>query len=180
MLIFDQLKKNDPQLRFIATAVFGGMVVLFAGLWWVQVVSSRYYQDKLETQSVRTVRIPAVRGNILDREGRPLAENKPSYNIDLTLEDLTKYFQAAYASALGRVKKELNLRMAAEEKRLKRKLNAQEKKQFVLPAQTRAQLQEQTRYEVTSNIVAELSRRLREPVTISEKDFQRRYDKARA
>jgi penicillin-binding protein 2 len=180
MLIFDQLKKNDPQLRFLATTVFGGMVVLFAGLWWVQVVSSRYYQDKLETQSVRTVRIPAVRGNILDREGRPLAENRPSYNIDLYLEDLTKYFQAAYASALGRARKELNLRMAAEEKRLKRKLTAQERKLFVLPQQTRAQLQEQTRYEVTSNIVAELSRRLREPVAISEKDFQRRYDKARA
>ncbi|HEX4646384.1 MAG TPA: penicillin-binding transpeptidase domain-containing protein [Verrucomicrobiae bacterium] len=180
MLIFDQLKKNDPQLRFLATAVFGGMVVLFAGLWWVQVVSSRYYQDKLETQSIRTVRIPAVRGNILDREGRPLAENKPSYNIDLTLEDLTKYFQAAYANALSRARRELNSQMAAQEKRLNRKLTAQEKKQFVLPTATRAQLQQQTRYQVTSNIVAELSRRLREPVAISEKDFQRRYDKARA
>src|SRR5258708_16124707 len=147
MLIFDQLKKNDPQLRFIAVTVFGAMLVLFAGLWWVQVVSSRYYQDKLETQSVRTVRIPAVRGNILDREGRPLAENKPSYNIDLYLEDLTKYFQAAYASALGRARKELSLQMAAQEKRLKRKLTAQEKKQFVLPQQTRACVQQQTRFD---------------------------------
>src|SRR5260370_25915116 len=173
MLIFDQLKKKDAQLGFLGVTVFGGMVVLFAGLWWVQVVSSRYYQDKLETQSVRTVRIPAVRGNILDRESRPLAENKPSYNIDLYLEDLTKYFQSAYANALGRARKELNLQMMAQEKRLKRKLTAQERKLFVLPSQTRAMLQQQTRYEVTSNIVAELSRRLRKPVAISENDFQR-------
>ena len=75
MLIFDQLKKDDPQLRFLATVVFGGMVILFAGLWWVQIVSSSRFQKDLETQSVRTVRIPSLRGKILDRDGRALAEN---------------------------------------------------------------------------------------------------------
>ena len=37
MLIFDRLKKNDPQLRLLALVVFVGMFLLFAGLWWVQV-----------------------------------------------------------------------------------------------------------------------------------------------
>ena len=36
MLIFDQLKKNDPSLRLLALGVFGGLAVLFIGLWWVQ------------------------------------------------------------------------------------------------------------------------------------------------
>ena len=40
MLIFDQLKKNDPQLRALAVVVLGGLCVLLAGLWWVQVVSA--------------------------------------------------------------------------------------------------------------------------------------------
>ena len=62
MLIFDQLKKDDPQLRLVAVVVLGGLGVLLAGLWWVQVVSARDYQANLETQSFRTVRIPAVRG----------------------------------------------------------------------------------------------------------------------
>ncbi len=44
MLIFDQLKKNDPQLRVIAIFVLGGLSLLLAGLWWVQVVSARDYQ----------------------------------------------------------------------------------------------------------------------------------------
>ena len=35
MLIFDQLKKDDRQLRLLALVVFAGMFVLFAGLWWV-------------------------------------------------------------------------------------------------------------------------------------------------
>ena len=60
MLIFDELKKNDPQLRFVAAALAGGFFILMAGLWWVQIVSAGEYQSHLETQSYRTIRIPAM------------------------------------------------------------------------------------------------------------------------
>ena len=90
MLIFDELKKNDPQLRLVAVMLAAGLCILLAGLWWVQVVSAREYQNHLETQSYRTVRIPAVRGKILDRNGRVLAENRPRYNLSLYLDDLRK------------------------------------------------------------------------------------------
>ncbi|MDB6110782.1 MAG: Penicillin-binding protein 2 [Pedosphaera sp.] len=180
MLIFDQLKKDDPQLRFLAVMVFGGMVVLLAGLWWVQVVSAGYYQDKLETQSLRSVRIPAVRGKILDRDGRPLAENRPSYNINLYLEDLSAKFQAAYATALTQTRKGLAFQMAAQEKRLNRELTKQEKKQFAVTLKIKNDLQEQTHYEVSSNIVADVGARLEQNIPLAQKDFQRHYDKARA
>ena len=88
MLIFDQLKKGDPQLRTLTLVILTGLAVLLAGLWWVQIVSARDYQESLETQSFRTVRIPAVRGRILDRNGNVLAENRPAYNISLYLEEL--------------------------------------------------------------------------------------------
>src|SRR6187399_3014234 len=94
MLIFDQLKKNDPQLRAMAIAIFAGLSVLVAGLWWVQIVSAREYQASQETQSSRTVRMPAVRGRILDRNGVVLAENRPVYNVSLYLDDLRKRFDA--------------------------------------------------------------------------------------
>ena len=87
MLIFDELKKNDPQLRLVAGMLAAGLFILLAGLWWVQVVSAREYQGHLDTQSYRTVRLPAVRGKILDRAGRVLAENRPSYNLSLNLDD---------------------------------------------------------------------------------------------
>ena len=95
MLIFDELKKNDPQLRLVAGVLAAGLFILLAGLWWVQVVSAREYQSHLETQSYRTVRIPAVRGKILDRDGRVLAENRPRYNLSLYLDDLRKQFETA-------------------------------------------------------------------------------------
>jgi len=36
MLIFDQLKKNDPQLRVLALAILAGLGVLLAGRRLVQ------------------------------------------------------------------------------------------------------------------------------------------------
>src|SRR5208337_529226 len=99
MLVFDQLKKDDPQLRLLATLVLGGILILLAGLWWVQVVSSRHYQDNLEKQSLRVVRIPAVRGKILDRDGQPLAENQPQFDIALYLEELSPDYQIACSNA---------------------------------------------------------------------------------
>src|SRR5580658_5725896 len=96
MLIFDELKKSDPQLRLVAMVLVNGLGLLLAGLWWVQVVSAREYQSHLETQSYRTVRIPAVRGKILDREGRVLAENHPRYNLCLYFDDLGDQFKTEY------------------------------------------------------------------------------------
>ncbi|HZI31031.1 MAG TPA: hypothetical protein VFF11_01750, partial [Candidatus Binatia bacterium] len=67
MLVVDELKKNEPHLRLVAVMLAAGLCILLVGLWWVQVVSSREYQTHLETQSYRTVRLPAARGKIYDR-----------------------------------------------------------------------------------------------------------------
>ncbi len=96
MLVVDELKKNDPQLRLVALVLAGGLCVLFAGLWWVQVVSAREFQNHREAQAYRTVRLPAVRGKICDREGRVLAENRPRYNLSLYFDDLNDQFKKEY------------------------------------------------------------------------------------
>ena len=87
------------KLEYISSA---GLGVLLAGLWWVQVVSARDYEANLEAQSYRTVRIPAVRGRILDRNGVALAQNQPSYNVSLYLEELHKLFDSAYTEKASR------------------------------------------------------------------------------
>src|SRR5580693_1266168 len=96
MLVFDELKKNDPQLRLVAILLVTGFLILLAGLWWVQVVSSHKYQSHQETQAYRTIRVPAMRGKILDREGRVLAENRPRYNLCLYFDDLGDQFAKEY------------------------------------------------------------------------------------
>src|SRR5882672_5460946 len=87
MLIFDQLNKADRHLRVLSWVMAAGLVMLLGGLWWVQVVRSRHFVEAQGIQSYRTVRIPAPRGKIFDRNGATLAENRPTYNVSLFLED---------------------------------------------------------------------------------------------
>src|SRR5881628_1263709 len=166
MLIFDQLKKNDPQLRMVAVGVLCGLFVLLGGLWWVQIVSSREFQAHLEMQSFRTVRIPAVRGKILDRNGAVLAENRAGYNVSLYLEELRKDFEAAILKEFASTRAQLKRRMEDEQRRLGRKLSAKERKTFVLSAKDKAVLRQQARYEVASNAVMQISQRLGQPLVL--------------
>ncbi len=176
MLSFDQLRKDDPQLRAVSLMVFCGLGILLAGLWWVQIVSAREYRESLETQSFRTVRIPAVRGKILDREGNVLAENRPTYSISMYLEELRKQFETAYFKLRDRTRAELDRETKAQEKQLGRRLTKQEKKQFVFGPDKRNVLKQKARYEVASNVVFEISQRLQMPVSLNPTNFQRHYD----
>jgi penicillin-binding protein 2 len=176
MLIFDELKRNDPQLRFLAVTLAGGLLILLAGLWWVQVVSSHKYESHLETQSYRTVRIPSVRGKILDREGRVLAENRARYSLSLYLDDLRRQFDAAYSKTIARVRADQRQRLAAQEKKLGRSLTKAERKSFALTAGQLRQLREQTRFQVASSVVEEVGRRLGQPLRLDPATFKRHYD----
>lgn len=180
MLIFDELKKNDPQLRLVAMVLAAGLFILLAGLWWVQIVSAREYESHLETQSYRTVRIPAVRGKILDRNGRVLAENQPQYSLGLYLDDLRKQFDAAYGQALTRVRAVQEQRIAAREKEVGHSLTKVERRQFALTPEEREQLHEQARFQVASDVVRQVSERLGQPLTLNEATFNRHYDARRA
>jgi penicillin-binding protein 2 len=176
MLIFDELKKNDPQLRLLAVALAGGLFVLLAGLWWVQVVSARKYESHLETQSYRTVRIPAVRGKILDRNGRVLAENRPRYSLSLYLDDLRRQFDAAYGVAIAQTRAGQKQRIAAQEKKLGRSLTKAERKQFALTTGQLKQLHEQSRFGVADSVVKQVGQRLGQTLTLDEAVFNRHYE----
>src|ERR1051325_11511066 len=100
MLIFDQLRRADQQLRWVAALVLAGMLVLLFGLWRVQVLSSRKYAESLKDQSVRNVLIAAPRGKILDRNGALLADNQPRFTVNLYLEDLRNQFVSEYTNKI--------------------------------------------------------------------------------
>src|SRR5437867_9752554 len=114
MLSFDQLKKNVPELRVLVWGVLVGMGVLFAGLWYVQVLSHRHYAENQRAQSFRTVRIPAIRGKILDRNNQPLAENQPSYNVSLYLDELRDQFKEEWQRTRPKTKLTRSERISLE------------------------------------------------------------------
>ena len=150
--------------------------MLLAGLWWVQVVSARDYQANLETQSFRTVRIPAVRGKILDRNGTALAENRPTYNVSLYLEELRRPFEAAYSNDVAAARSELKRQMAAS--RNKAAPHADQARSASSSSSRRRNgtgSGRQARYEVASNVVMQVSQRLRQPLWLNPTNFERHY-----
>ena len=180
MLVVDELKKNEPSLRLVAVALAAGFCILLIGLWWIQVVSANEYRANLETQSFRTIRLPAVRGKILDREGRVLAENRPRYNLSLYLDDLRGPFYRSYTNLLGSARKVQKQKIAFAEQKLGRSLTKAELKQFSFKTEELEALRQQARAQVASQRLAEISRRLGQTVTLNEKEFKRHYATKRA
>jgi penicillin-binding protein 2 len=176
MLIVDELKKNDPQLQLVAVMVAAGLLLLLAGLWWVQVVSAREYQTNMETQAYRSVRVPAVRGKILDREGRVLAENQSHYNLSLYLDDLRGQFDQSYKQLKRQGQAIQKQEIASEEQTLHRSLTKDELKQFAFTGNQLSQLAMQARWSVAQNVAAGLSQDLGQPVPIDWRTFERAYE----
>ena len=171
MLVFDQLKKNDPQLRLLTAGVLAGLFVLLAGLWWIQIVSAQDYQQHLETQAFRTVRIPAVRGRILDRNGQALAENAPTYSVSLYLDDLRDEFSDEYKHLRG-------TKTITNAAPFWRFWNRKPTVQTVRTPLTKTQINGltwQARYDVASNVVAEVGQHLQQPVSLDFRDFALHY-----
>ena len=56
-------------------------------LWYLQIVQGAYFREKSENNRLRSVYIPPPRGMIYDREGVMLARNRPSFNVELIVED---------------------------------------------------------------------------------------------
>src|SRR5712691_5975110 len=77
-------------VQYIILAVF---LVLAYGLWRLQVMQSDKYALLAEMNRVRNVPILAPRGKILDREGRTIVENYPSFSA-LLLRDSTRDLNA--------------------------------------------------------------------------------------
>ncbi|HLZ52403.1 MAG TPA: penicillin-binding protein 2 [Candidatus Acidoferrum sp.] len=84
--------RNDnrlPQARLaIASYLIVGMVgLLLLGFWKLQVVDSDKYSQMAERNRVRSIPIIAPRGRMLDRDGRVLVDNYPSFSVLLLRDD---------------------------------------------------------------------------------------------
>src|SRR5437764_13662509 len=76
--------------QYMILAIF---LVLAYGLWRLQVMQSGYYASAAEKNRIRNVPILAPRGKILDREGRVIVDNYPSFSA-LLLRDSSRDLNA--------------------------------------------------------------------------------------
>ena len=64
------------------------MMVYLARLWYLQVLCGQYYRFQSENNRIRVEDIEAPRGIIFDRNGVPIVENRPAYDLMIVREDV--------------------------------------------------------------------------------------------
>ncbi|HNQ74544.1 MAG TPA: penicillin-binding transpeptidase domain-containing protein [Verrucomicrobiota bacterium] len=173
MLFFDQLRKNDAQLHWLGLMLGTGLALLLGGLWWVQIVGANRYQEMVEVQHYRTVRMPAARGQVLDRHQRILAENQPDYRINLYLEELSPAFREEYRRIRPRVVVTNELPIWKSWLGLPNVTT-----QFVRVQG--AQLERQARFQVVHSVAERVSDILQTPVPLNASNFNYHYMHRRA
>ena len=88
-----RLKDHWAEQRLFGRRIIAASVVillligvLFARLFYLQVVKHEYYSDLSQGNRIRIEPLPPSRGLILDRNGEPLALNRPAYQLELIRE----------------------------------------------------------------------------------------------
>ena len=89
MPILFQNEKRLPQGRLAVVSYFivGMIGLLLFGFWKLQIINSDRYAQMAERNRVRSIPIIAPRGSMLDRDGRVLVDNYPSFSVLLLRDD---------------------------------------------------------------------------------------------
>lgn len=75
-----ELNRRIEWARILVGAVFA---VLAVSYWYIQIVRGEYYYALSENNRIRSVRVTAPRGYVLDRHGAVLVDNEPAYTLHL-------------------------------------------------------------------------------------------------
>jgi penicillin-binding protein 2 len=88
----DRSPSLTPQLA-VRIAILGGVALLafalvFFRLWYLQVLSGDTYRAQANDNRIREIKVQAPRGEIVDREGRVLVENRVALAVEISPKQL--------------------------------------------------------------------------------------------
>src|ERR1700756_1779025 len=86
------------RIQFLGLLILMGMGALALRLWWIQVAHGAEWTAQVRSSSQATVRIPSVRGEIKDRNGVTLVQNRASYEVDFYLPEMVKGYRERFGS----------------------------------------------------------------------------------
>jgi penicillin-binding protein 2 len=83
----DELQLFKQRLALVLGAFAVLLAVLVFRLWFLQIIEGDYYEEVAKGNRIRVIPQGAPRGIIYDRSGEILAFNRPSFDVQLILED---------------------------------------------------------------------------------------------
>src|SRR5256884_1680144 len=84
------------RIQFLSPLMLMGMGTLGLRLWWIQVAHGAEWTAQLRGSSQATVRLRSVRGEIKDRNGLTLVQNRASYEVDFYLPEMVKGYRERF------------------------------------------------------------------------------------
>jgi penicillin-binding protein 2 len=124
----DRRPTLTPQLA-VRVAIIGGIAlvafaVVFFRLWYLQVLSGDKYRAEANNNRIREIKVQAPRGEIVDREGRPLVDNRVGLAVKVTPNRLPKEI-AERRQVYRRLGRALDLRPRRVAREINQQLKAQ-------------------------------------------------------
>ena len=95
-----QLALRVGVLAALALAIFA---ILFLRLWALQVLSGDRYLNAAQNNQLRTIRVEAPRGSIVDRTGRTIVSNVPGTAVQIWTADLPEEGRYAMFKRLSKI-----------------------------------------------------------------------------
>ena len=95
-----QLALRVGVLAGLALIIFA---ILFLRLWALQVLSGDRYLNAAQNNQLRTIRVEAQRGSIIDREGRTIVSNVPGTAVRIWTADLPEEGRYAMFKRLSKI-----------------------------------------------------------------------------
>ena len=88
-------RKNPERIRWVRYGLYVLFAILICRLTYIMTVKAPEYAGMAEEQWTSEVKIDAVRGKILDRNGKELAVSADVYRVDLDLKTLRNYLDTS-------------------------------------------------------------------------------------
>ncbi|MFL5960771.1 MAG: penicillin-binding protein 2 [Gaiellaceae bacterium] len=97
--------KLTRRVALLSALVVIGFAALLLRLWALQVLAGTHYAARAQANQLRTVRVAAPRGPIVDRNGNVLVTNEPVTSVDLWPSNLPKSYarRVAEIRAVARI-----------------------------------------------------------------------------
>jgi penicillin-binding protein 2 len=123
----DQRPALTPQLA-VRVAILGGIALaffalIFFRLWFLQVLSGDNYRAEANDNRVRAIKVQAPRGEIVDREGRVLVENRVGLAVKVSPATLPED-EADRRDVFRRLADVLDMRPGRIERKVERQFTA--------------------------------------------------------
>ena len=77
----EELTVLRSRISVFVYVIAGALSLLAVGFWHFQIAQSSRFAELADKNRFKQIPLIARRGKILDREGRPLVDNRPSYNV---------------------------------------------------------------------------------------------------